>query len=385
LSTPSPASPSPSPAPGPGQPRRQELDPATTTDPIRPAAPPRERKPEDPELAAQLDALIARYGGANAPTFETRLVRDLLTTALKLIPDGRHSGELKLITTAVKELRHAYRVFGAYPQPHKVTIFGSARTPKGHPDYEATVRFSRLMAEEGWMVITGAGGGIMEAGHVGPGREQSFGVAIRLPFETTANEVIAGDDKLIHFRYFFTRKLMFISQCEAVALFPGGFGTMDEAFEALTLIQTGKASMLPVVMCEGAGGGYWPEWDRFIRRELGGNRLINPDDTGLYYIAKDPADAVRHVVQFYRCYHSSRYVKDDFIIRLQRRLPSAALDTLNSEFAKLVKSGSMTQRGPLPEEDDHLHLPRLVFTHTRRDFGLVRRLLDRINELDALA
>src|SRR5262249_52735268 len=148
--------------------------------------------------------------------------------------DGRHTGELKLMTAAVKELRHAYRIFAQYPEPHKVSIFGSARTPPGHPDYEVCVEFSRLIAHAGWMVITGAGGGIRQAGREGPGREKSFGVAIRLPFETTANDVIAGDSKLIHFRYFFTRKLMFMSQAEAIALFPGGFGTLDEAFEALT-------------------------------------------------------------------------------------------------------------------------------------------------------
>ncbi|MGQ0627473.1 MAG: LOG family protein [Phycisphaerales bacterium] len=354
---------------------RQELDPA------RPD-PSRERKPEDPFIAERLDQLIEHVGGKPG-TFESRLIKDLLTTGLKLIPDGRHTGELKLITTAVKELRHAYRIFGQYTEPHKVSIFGSARTPKGHPDYTATVEFSKIMADQGWMVITGAGGGIMEAGHVGPGREQSFGVAIRLPFETTANDVIAGDQKLIHFRYFFTRKLMFMSQCEAVALFPGGFGTMDEAFEALTLVQTGKASMVPVVLCEGAGGGYWTGWDRFIREQLGTARLISPDDTALYYHAKDPADAARHIVQFYRNYRSSRYVKDDLVIRVERRLSDEALAKLNSEFGRLVKSGTMRQGGPLDGEDDALHLPRIIFHHTRRDFGLVRKLIDRVNELDA--
>src|SRR5690606_19285374 len=148
--------------------------------------------------------------------------RDLLITGLKLIPDGRDTGELKLITAAVKELRYAYRVFSEYPEPHKVTIFGSARTKDDHPDYHACVQFSRLMAERGWMIITGAGDGIMKAGHEGPGRAASFGVAIRLPFETSANDIIAGDEKLINFRYFFTRKLMFLSQCAAVAVYPGG-------------------------------------------------------------------------------------------------------------------------------------------------------------------
>ncbi len=360
--------------------QRQELDPPTSPDPITPTRP--ERKPEDPVLAAAIDALIEKQGGKPG-SFEGRLVHDLVATSLKLIPDGRHTGEIKLITAAVKELRYAYNIFAKYPEPHKVSIFGSARTPPTHPDYTATVALGKLMAEAGWMIITGAGGGIMEAGHVGPGKAASFGVAIRLPFETTANEVIAGDQKLIHFRYFFTRKLMFISQSEAVALIPGGFGTMDEAFEALTLIQTGKASMLPVVLLEGAGGSYWREWDDFIRRQLLNTQLISPEDTGLYKLCDTPAEAARHIVEFYRNYHSSRYVKDELVIRMQRRLGEPAMETLNTEFARLVKSGKMVQRGPVENEEDHLHLPRLVFTHTRREFGTVRKLIDRINELDA--
>lgn len=362
------------------EPNRPELDPVPSTDPVIPpgSTPPRG---DDPEILAQLDALIAKTGGTPG-SFEAKLVRDLLSTGLKLIPDGRHTGELKLITAAVKELRYAFRVFGKYAEPHKVTIFGSARTPKTHPDFAACVEFSRLMAQEGWMVITGAGGGIMEAGHQGPGREASFGVAIRLPFETTANEVIAGDQKLIHFRYFFTRKLMFISQAEAVALFPGGFGTMDEAFEVLTLVQTGKASMIPIVLCQGAGETYWNEWDALMRSGLGKRGWISPDDHALYALCDSPAQAVTHIMDFYRNYHSSRYVKDDLVIRMQRRLSDRAMHTLNTEFARLVKAGSMVQRGPLDAEDDHLHLPRLVFTHTRRDFGLVRKLIDRINQLD---
>lgn len=364
------------------EPNRPELDPVPTSELIAPPKP--GVRADDPDILAAIDQLIDKTGG-KAGSFEGRMVRDLISTSLKLIPDGRHSGELKLMTATVKELRYAFRIFGQYPEPHKVTIFGSARTPKTHPDYPATVEFSRLMAQQGWMVITGAGGGIMEAGHVGPGRDQSFGVAIRLPFETTANEVIAGDQKLIHFRYFFTRKLMFISQAEAVALFPGGFGTMDEAFEVLTLVQTGKASMIPIVCCEGEGQTYWREWDHFIRKGLLDRKLVSPEDPGLYRIFEKPADAVKHIIEFYRNYHSSRYVKDDLVIRVQRRLSDAAMDALNTEFAKLVKTGKIAQAGPLEAEDDHLHLPRLVFTHTRRDFGTVRRLIDRINELDRTA
>jgi len=343
-------------------------------------APPGVIRPDDPAVLDQLDALVERVGGKPG-SFGARMVRDLLVTGLKLLPDGRDTGEIKLITTAVKEMRHAYRVFGRFKEPHKVTIFGSARTAEDHPDYKATVEFSKLMAEAGWMIITGAGGGIMAAGHVGPGRAASFGVAIRLPFETTANHVIAGDEKLIHFRYFFTRKLMFLSQAEAVVLCPGGFGTMDESYETLTLIQTGKAGMIPIVLLEGEGGDYWHSWDRWVKDALLSRKLINPEDLGLYYFAKDPADAVRHVVQFYRNYHSARYVKDDYVIRMKQRLRSEDVERLNEEFAVIVKEGKIVQRGPYDVEDEYLELPRLAFTHTRSKFSLIRRLIDRVNEL----
>ncbi len=364
---------------------RIELDPAPVA-PVKdePVVPPEgvaEKRADDPEIAAQLDRLIEQVGGRRG-SFDTKLVREMLVAGLKLIPDGRDTGELKLITAAVKELRYAYRVFGQYPAPHKVTIFGSARTEETHPDYAAAVEFGRLMAQRRWMVITGAGDGIMKAGHVGPGREASFGVAIRLPFETTANEVIAGDDKLIHFRYFFTRKLMFVSQAEAVALFPGGFGTLDETYELLTLVQTGKASMIPIVCIEGAGGTYWAEWDRYIRNGLLERKLISPEDVGLYYLARDAADAADHIEQFYRNYHSSRYVRDDLVIRIKRPLRPEDVEKLSDEFAVLCRNCRIVQRGPYDAEEDHLDLPRLAFTHTRHKFGLVRRLIDRINECD---
>jgi uncharacterized protein (TIGR00730 family) len=237
------------------------------------------------------------------------------------------------------------------------------------------------------MIITGAGGGIMEAGHVGPGRTRSFGVAIRLPFETNANEIILGDEKLIYFRYFFTRKLMFLSQAEAVVLFPGGFGTMDEGFEVLTLIQTGKASMIPVVLCEGAAATYWEQWDSWVRGSLLSRALISPEDLNLYHIAKTPEDAVKHLLHFYRLYHSSRYVGDELVIRLRKPLRPADIDRLSEEFRALIKPSPdaparIVQRAAFPVESDHLDLPRLVFPHTRRNYGLVRVLIDRINSME---
>jgi uncharacterized protein (TIGR00730 family) len=366
------------------------VDPASSTAPKdESAAPPErpaQRRADDPDVVARLNDLIADVGGAacTPDSFDTRLVRELLIAGLKLIPDGRDTGELKLFTAAVKELRYAYRVFAQYREPHKVTIFGSARTPEAHPDYLATVEFSRLMAKLGWMVITGAGGGIMHAGHVGPGRDASFGVAIRLPFETTANEVIAGDEKLIHFRYFFTRKLMFLSQAEAVTLMPGGFGTMDEAYETLTLVQTGKASPVPIVMLEGEGGSYWHDFEDWARKGLLDRGFISPEDVNLYYMAKDAEDAAQHITRFYRNYHSSRYVRDNFVIRLNGHLRAEDVERLNGDFAVLVKDGAIVQDGPMEGEADHLHLPRLIFHHTRHKYGLIRKLIDRINDCEPI-
>ncbi|MCE2925100.1 MAG: LOG family protein [Phycisphaeraceae bacterium] len=368
------------------EPNRPELDPVNPSliDPdkgtIAPAESVTHKRADDPAILAALDGLVVQVGG-KVDSSHGRYVKDLLVNALKLIPDGRSTGELKLMTGAVKELRYAFRIFGEYPEPHKVTIFGSARTPKDHPDYVLAVEFSRLMGERGWMSITGAGGGIMEAGLAGPGREKSFGVGIRLPFEQTTNQVIAGDSKLMVFRYFFTRKLMFISQAEAVALFPGGFGTMDEAFETLTLIQTGKAAMLPVVMLQGEGVTYWNQFDRFIREDLLARGWVGEDDLSLYKLCATAKEAADYIEGFYRVYHSSRYIKDDLVIRLKRALSDADVAGLNKRFASLIKPGglAMHMRGPFPVEDDHLGLPRLVFTHTRHAYGKVRQLIDAIN------
>jgi len=376
------------PAPTRPEPNRQELDPTISAellkDPRGTEAPPEQplhKRADDPAILATLDGLIRQVGGTPEGT-HGRYVRDLLVNGLKLLPDGRDTGELKLIAAAVKELRYAYRVFGQYPTQHKVTIFGSARTPREHPDYVKAVEFSRLMAQRGWMAITGAGGGIMEAGHEGPGREQSFGVAIRLPFETTANQVIAGDSKLIVFRYFFTRKLMFISQAEAVALFPGGFGTMDEAFEALTLVQTGKAAPLPIVLLQGDGQTYWDQFLAFVNEGLLSRGWISQDDLSLIKLCRTSQEAADHIETFYRVYHSSRYVRDDMVIRLKKRLKESEVAELNKRFASLIKPGGLplTQRGPLEVEDDHLTLPRLIFTHTRYHYGRIRELIDAINQ-----
>jgi uncharacterized protein (TIGR00730 family) len=335
--------------------------------------------PHDSQTTTALDEVIRRVGG-DPESFDGQLVRDIMTTALKLIGDGADTGELKLLSRSVKELRYAMKVFRPYRAVRKISVFGSARTPEHHPHYQAAVDFSKQVSDRGWMVITGAGDGIMKAGHGGAGKPSSFGVAIRLPFETTANSIISGDNKLITFRYFFTRKLLFVSQCDAIALFPGGFGTHDEGFEVLTLIQTGKSPIVPLVMVDAPGDDYWQQWDRYVRRHLLDQQMISPEDMSLYYVTDSPQAAAQHVFDFYRSYHSQRFVGDRLVLRIHRPLTGEQLDELNADFASLVAEGRIEQGRALEGETDHLELHRLHWISTRRDYGTLRQLIDRVNE-----
>src|SRR4051812_10065437 len=261
------------------------------------------------------------------PSIE-QLVQQLRETADKLIRDNTPRGDVKLLNTALKELRYAFKVFAPYRHRRKVTVFGSARLSADHPAYQQAVEFGRRIAEADFMVITGAASGIMEAGHVGAGRENSIGVNILLPFEQDANVVIAGDAKLMHLKYFFTRKLLFVKESDAVALFPGGFGTQDEGFEVLTLIQTGKSHLFPVVMVDEPGGDYWRLWQRYIEDVLLARRMISSADLALFKVTDSVAEAVAEIVGFYRVYHSMRYVREDLILRLQRPLPEPLLERI---------------------------------------------------------
>ena len=316
----------------------------------------------------------------SAPSKEARQVGEMLATSLKLIADDADLGQLKLMNHALKEMRYAYLVFNKYQGVRKASIFGSARTPADHPDYEAARSFGRKLAESGWMAITGAGDGIMKAGHEGPKREASFGLSIRLPFETTANEVIDGDDKLINFRYFFTRKLMFVSHSDAIAVFPGGFGTQDELFESLTLMQTGKSNIVPVVLVQGEDSDYWQRWERGITENLLDCGWISPEDPGLYYIAPDEDSAIEHILRFYRRFDSSRYVRDRFVMRLKSPLEPDQIEELAREFDSIIKPGTLEQSGPLKGEQTDLELPRLHFVHRRYSFGTLRRMINRVND-----
>jgi uncharacterized protein (TIGR00730 family) len=317
-------------------------------------------------------------------TADGDLIIETIAVALKLLRDDTNRGDLKLINKSLKELRYALKVFAPYRTVRKVSIFGSARTPSDAPDYQAALQFGRRMADAGWMVITGAGGGIMAAGHGGAGAEPSFGLAIRLPFEQKTNEFISGDKKLINFKYFFTRKLMFLRSSHGIALFPGGFGTMDEGFEVLTLVQTGKSVPIPIVCVDKPGGDFWLGWDDYVRRHLLGRKLISEEDLHLYKLTDSVDEAVAETLGFYRNYHSVRFTRDEMIMRLQKAPTPEQLDHINTRFADLLVSGTFRVTDALPIERDEPSLsalPRLVFNFNRRDHGRLRTLIDYLNSI----
>lgn len=310
------------------------------------------------------------------------LIQTIKDYADKLARDGSTRGDLKILSRTLRELRYAFKVFAPYRRRRKVTMFGSARTESSSPAYQQAEAFGRAMAAADWMVITGAASGIMEAGHRGAGRSHAMGLNILLPFEQAANDVIAGDGKLVHMKYFFTRKLMFVKECDGVVCLPGGFGTLDEALEVLTLLQTGKHDMIPVVLLDAPGGRYWKALDAFFREQLLANEMISPPDLHLYEITDYWQTAVRSILDFYRVYHSMRYVKDELVIRLNRPLSTSQLSDLQRNFADIIEQGEFRLDEALPAERGETHLadlPRLVFTFNRRDHGRLRQLIDAIN------
>lgn len=334
---------------------------------------PARRRPVEPDIAR----LLADRGIED----NADLLAGAIDAILRAGVDRAGRGELKIVTRAVREMRYAFRVFAAYRDRPKITVFGSARTPPDDPAYQAGVAFGKAMAKSGWMVITGAGGGIMEAGHVGAGAAMSFGLAIRLPFEQSCNPVIEGDGKLITFRHFFTRKLFFVKEARAICLMPGGFGTHDEGFEALTLIQTGKAPPMPIVLLEEPGGTYWQGWREFVQTRLADRGYVDEADLSLVKITDDVETARREVTGFYRRYHSSRYVDERLVIRLHRPLEREAVVRLTNEFEDILL-GSLELSAALPPEAEEAriaHLPRLVVPFNRRSFGRLRQLIDALN------
>ena len=335
----------------------------------------------DPKLDAQIGALVTEVAGSE-PDLEQELVSELVVTSLKLLRDDTDRGDLKLMNAALKEMRYSFAIFQRYRDVKKVTMYGSARTPPEDPNYHLAERFASSMVDQhGWMVVTGAGPGIMEAGNLGAGSDDSFGVNIRLPFEAEANPYV-HESRLINYKYFFTRKLMFVKESDAFVLFPGGFGTQDEAFELLTLVQTGKSDLHPITMLEAPDTGYWGDWQRFVDT-LVDQEMISPDDLSLYRITDDVEIAINEIIDFYGCYHSVRFVEGDLILRLLREPTDKLVTSLNEEFGDIVTHGEIRKITATPAEtasNDNVDLPRLRMSFDRRHFGRLRLLVDRLNE-----
>ncbi len=331
---------------------------------------------------AELDAEIATLVAHVEPR-DREFVFEMVVSALRLAAEDVDRGELKLVNSAVKELRYSFEVFAPYQDVQKCTIFGSARIKAGDPIYESAKEFAANIAARDWMVITGAGPGIMEAGHEGAGADRSFGVNIVLPFEADANSVIAGDPKLINFRYFFTRKVMFMKESHAFVLLPGGFGTMDESFELLTLIQTGKSPIAPVVLLDPPGNTYWHHWQRFVETELRDEGLISADDLCLVKVADTVEEAVEEVCRFYRTYDSMRFVGNQLVMRLKRRIGDEELAKLNEDFADILERGEIERIATTDAEmrdADKVDLHRLGMRFGRHKWSRLRRLIDAVND-----
>ncbi|MBL9125601.1 MAG: TIGR00730 family Rossman fold protein [Planctomycetaceae bacterium] len=324
-------------------------------------------------------------GEVDFPVVDSRLaelIEEIHRSADRLASDHPSRGDVKILSRAIRELRYAFKVFTPYRGRRKVTVFGSARTQPDQPAYQQAEAFGRAMAERQWLVVTGAASGIMEAGHRGAGRENSMGLNIMLPFEQGANAVIAGDPKLVNMKYFFTRKLMFVKECDAVCCLPGGFGTLDEGLEVLTLLQTGKRDIVPVVFLDAPGGNFWQVLHRFFIDQLLANGLISPEDLSLYKLTDNIDEAVEEIVGFFRVYHSMRFVRNKLVLRLQQPVSPELVAELEEEFADILLEDRIQMSAALPEERDEpllAELPRLVLRFNRRSLGRLRQLIDSLN------
>ncbi len=325
-----------------------------------------------------IDSLMDAAGGVSNPL----LVREMILTALKSGQESDYPADLKLLLSTMKEMRYTNKVFSPYRERRKVTIFGSARIPPEEPAYQACVRFSRELARRGYMIITGGGPGIMQAGNEGAGSENSFAVNIRLPFEQAPNPIMSATTRLITYKYFFNRKVAFVREAQAIAVFPGGFGTLDEAMEVFTLIQTGKTSPKPLVLIDD-GSGFWDHWLTFIKNRLLALSLISGEDFSLFTLTSDVDEAVAVIENFYRNYHSLRFVQGKLVIRLNRELSPEEIGIIESEFPEIREPGSrITTTRPLPGEEDEpdlLQLPRLLISFDHHHYGLLIACIWRIN------
>ena len=337
-----------------------------------------------PRLDEAIRTLIAGVTDLNGSRRDTDLLEEMLTTVVRLNADAADRGDLKLINTSLREMRNAFLLFSKYRAERKVSVFGSARFPEDDPNYRMALSFAEEMAQRrDWMVVTGAGPGIMEAANRGAGPGRSFGVNIRLPFEDAPNPFVEPD-RLVDFNYFFTRKLIFVKESHAFALFPGGFGTLDETFELLTLTQTGKTSIHPIVLLEAPGTGYWQPWLDFVETSLVGKGTISAHDLNLFTYTTDPMAAADEISGFYTNYHSQRFVGDRLVLRLMRPLGVEDLAWLNDEFGDTLASGSIEAIEATEAEiadDDHVELSRLRLHFDRRSLGRLRYMVDAINAL----
>jgi uncharacterized protein (TIGR00730 family) len=347
---------------------------------VSPQSRSRRRSTGDAELDQQIDELLTRVG----PPRDADVLRDILTSAVGMAGDGIDRLDLKITSAALREMRAAFRAFAPYQDIPKATIFGSARTLPDDPSYSQARDLARLLAENGWMVVTGAGPGIMAAGLEGAGRLHSFGVNIRLPFEQEANPFIAGDEKLISMKYFFTRKLMLMKESKGFFSLPGGFGTLDETMELLTLVQTGKASPAPIVLLDEPGGTFWPAFVRFLEDEVAPRGLIDEEDRDLFLMTDDVQVAVDEVRTFISNFHSLRWVNDILILRMQRGPSEERLQELQDEFGSISTDGRICRTEPLAAEvrsNDNLELDRIALRYNGWAPGRLRRLVDALNRL----
>jgi uncharacterized protein (TIGR00730 family) len=332
-------------------------------------------------IEAQLADWLQEQSGAGNEV----LIAEMMRTILRLREDETSRGDLKILNRALKELRHAFKVFAPYRSVRKVSIFGSTHIQENDPYYQFTKEVAERLVREEFMIITGAGPGIMQAGHEGAGRERSFGVNIRLPAVQQSNRFIQGDPKLMSFHFFFTRKLMFVKEADAVVIFPGGFGTHDELLESLTLAQTGKSQIVPILLMDLPDKVYWQKWQGFVRDAMQSRRYINGDEFSFFKIMSDADTAVREIKTFYRNFHSYRFVKRDLVIRLNHQPTSGLVDTLNQMFPDILTGGKIRQTEPLLDESDDpgtLHLDRLLVPFNRENFARLRQMIDVINGAD---
>jgi uncharacterized protein (TIGR00730 family) len=331
------------------------------------------------EIDRLIDELLQRADNIHHPG----LVREMIISALKVGQETDYLADLKMLNNTMKEMRYTSKVFAPYREKKKITIFGSARTDMNEQIYQKCVQFSRLLAEKGYMIITGGGPGIMQAGNEGAGSENSFAVNIRLPFEQAPNRVMLRNPRLITYKYFFTRKVAFVKESDAIAVFPGGFGTLDEAMEVFTLIQTGKTSPKPLVLIDDESG-YWDRWFEFIKAAMLGRGYISAEDFAIFTVTRDIEEAIRVIEEFYRNYHSLRFVEGKLIIRLNKELSDADVRELESEFPEVLHPGSRIVRTPpLQEETDEpdlLHLPRLALHFDHQHYGLLIAFIGRLNQ-----